>query len=55
LLDAYSAADQLVKANPKDSTATAFLRQVRGRLVQQHYHQGMQLFREEKLPAAVAE
>jgi len=55
LLDAYSAAHQLVKANPKDSAATAFLSQVRGRLVQQHDNQGMQLFRKEKLPAAVAE
>ena len=55
LLDAYSAANQLVKTNPKDQAATALLSQVRGRLVQQHYNQGMQLFREEKLPAAVAE
>ena len=31
------------------------LSQVRGRLVQQHYNQGMQLFREEKLPEAIAE
>ena len=55
LLDAYSAANQLVKTNPKDQAAIALLSQVRGRLVQQHYNQGMQLFREEKLPAAVAE
>ena len=55
LLDAYSAANQLVKTYPKDPTATALFSQVRGRLVQQHYNQGMQLFREEKLPAAVAE
>jgi len=55
LLDAYTAVNQLVKANPKDSAATSLLSQVRGRLVQQHYNQGMQLFREEKLPAAVAE
>jgi tetratricopeptide (TPR) repeat protein len=55
LLDALNAANQLVKINPKDSTATALVTQVRGRLVQQHYNQGMQLFREEKLPAAIAE
>jgi tetratricopeptide (TPR) repeat protein len=55
LLDAYTAVNQLVKANPKDSAATSLFSQVRGRLVQQHYNQGMQLFREEKLPAAVAE
>lgn len=55
LLDAFNAANQLVKANPKDTAATALLSQVRGRLVQQHYNQGMQLFREEKLPAAIAE
>ena len=55
LADAYNAANQLVKANPRDSTATTLLSQVRGRLVQQHYNQGMQLFRDEKLPAAIAE
>ena len=55
LLDAYNAANQLVKYNPKDSTATSLLTQVRGRLVQQHYNQGMQLFRDEKLPAAISE
>lgn len=55
LVDAYSAANQLVKSYPKDSAATSLLTQVRGRLVQQHYNQGMQLFRDEKLPAAIAE
>lgn len=55
LADAYSAASQLVKSYPKDSAATSLLSEVRGRLVQQHYNQGMQLFRDEKLPAAIAE
>jgi tetratricopeptide (TPR) repeat protein len=55
LADAYNAANQLVKVNPRDSAATTLLSQVRGRLVQQHYNQGMQLFRDEKLPAAIAE
>lgn len=55
LVDAYSAANQLVKSYPKDSAAASLLSQVRGRLVQQHYNQGMQLFRDEKLPAAIAE
>jgi tetratricopeptide (TPR) repeat protein len=55
LVDAYSAANQLVKSYPKDSAATSLLTQVRGRLVQQHYNQGMQLFRDEKLPAAISE
>lgn len=55
LIDAYSAANQLLKIYPKDSAVTALLGQVRSRLVQQHYSQGLQLFREEKLPAAVAE
>ena len=55
LLDAYNSAFQLVKSNPKDSTATSLLTQVRGRLVQQHYSQGMQLFRDEKLPSAISE
>jgi len=55
LVDAYAAANQLVKYNPKDSAATSLLRQVRGRLVQQHYNQGVLLFREEKLPGAIAE
>ncbi len=55
LLDAYNAANQLLKVNPKDGAVTSLLSQVRTRLVQQHYNQGMQLFREEKLPAAIAE
>lgn len=55
LLDAYSAVNQLVKSNPKDTAATSLLGQVRTRLAQQHYNQGMQLFRDEKLPAAIAE
>jgi tetratricopeptide (TPR) repeat protein len=55
LADAYSTASQLVKSYPKDSAATSLLSEVRGRLVQQHYNQGMQLFRDEKLPAAIAE
>ena len=55
LLDAFNAANQLVKSYPKDSAGTSLLTQVRGRLVQQHYNQGMQLFRDEKLPAAISE
>ena len=38
-----------------DFAVPSLLTQVRGRLVQQHYNQGMQLFRDEKLPAAISE
>lgn len=55
LLNAYNAVNQLVKSNPRDSAATSLLTQGRGRLVQRHYNQGMQLFRDEKLSAAISE
>jgi len=53
--DSYAALTQLVKLSPRDNAVTALLANVRGRLIQQHYNQGIRLYREEKLPEAVAE
>ena len=55
LTDSYSAFTQLAKLSPRDTGVTALLGKVRGRLVQQHYNQGIRLYREEKLPAAIHE
>ncbi len=54
-VDAMNALNQLLKLSPKDSGATALLTNVRGRLVQEHYNQGIRLFREEKLQPAIGE
>lgn len=55
LTDSYAALNQLAKLSPKDKAATSLLTNVRGRLIQEHYNQGIRLYREEKLPEAVAE
>jgi tetratricopeptide (TPR) repeat protein len=55
LTDSYAALNQLAKLSPKDKAVTSLLTNVRGRLIQQHYNQGIRLYREEKLPEAVAE
>ena len=55
LVDAMNALNQLLKLSPKDSGATALMTNVRGRLVQEHYNQGIRLFRDEKLQAAIGE
>ncbi len=55
LSDSYAALNQLAKLSPKDSAVSALLASVRGRLIQQHYNQGIRLYREEKLTEAVAE
>ena len=46
---------QLARLSPRDANVTTLLGNVRGRLVQQHYNQGVRLYREEKLPAAIHE
>lgn len=53
--DSYAALTQLVKLNPKDNAVSTLLAGVRTRLIQQHYNQGIWLYREERLPEAVAE
>jgi tetratricopeptide (TPR) repeat protein len=55
LTDSYAALNQLAKLSPKDNAVTLLLANVRGRLIQEHYNQGIRLYREEKLPEAVAE
>lgn len=55
LTDSYAALNQLAKLSPKDNAVTTLLTNVKGRLIQQHYNQGIRLYREEKLPEAVAE
>jgi hypothetical protein len=47
--------DQLAKLSPKDASVSSLLTNVRSRLVQQHYNQGISLYREERLAEAVAE
>jgi len=55
LSDSLAALTQLARLSPRDSNVTALLGNVRGRLVQQHYNQGVRLYREEKLSAAINE
>ena len=55
LTDSYSVLTQLAKLSPKDSSVASLLSNVRGRLVQQHYNQGIRLYREEKLQEAISE
>ena len=46
LTDSFAALTQLAKLSPKDSAVSSLLGNVRGRLVQQHYNQGIRLYRE---------
>jgi tetratricopeptide (TPR) repeat protein len=55
LTDSFAALNQLARLSPRDTNVTTLLGNVRGRLVQQHYNQGVRLYREEKLPAAIHE
>jgi tetratricopeptide (TPR) repeat protein len=55
LSDSYATLTQLSRLSPRDTNVTSLLSNVRGRLVQQHYNQGIRLYREEKLPAAIHE
>ena len=53
--DSLAALNQLAKLSPRDTSVSALVGNVRGRLIQQHYNQGIRLYREEKLAAAIAE
>jgi tetratricopeptide (TPR) repeat protein len=55
LTESLAALTQLAKLSPKDTSVSSLMSSVRGRLVQQHYNQGIRFYREEKLPAAIAE
>jgi tetratricopeptide (TPR) repeat protein len=51
----YRALAQLAKLQPDYEDSPALLRQARTRVVEQHYSQGVKLYREEKLAEAVSE
>jgi tetratricopeptide (TPR) repeat protein len=53
--ESYRTLTQLARLQPEYQDSGALLRQARERLVQQHYSQGLSLFREEKLEGAIAE
>jgi tetratricopeptide (TPR) repeat protein len=55
LTDSFAALTQLSRLSPRDANVAALMGNVRGRLVQQHYNQGIRFYREEKLPAAIHE
>ncbi|MGE5217380.1 MAG: LysM peptidoglycan-binding domain-containing protein [Chloroflexota bacterium] len=55
LNDSLTAFTQLAKLSPRDASVAAFVGNVRGRLIQQHYNQGIRLYREEKLAEAINE
>jgi tetratricopeptide (TPR) repeat protein len=55
LNDSLEAFNQLAKLSPQDSTVTNLAAKVRGRLVRQHYNQGIRFYREEKLAEAISE
>lgn len=53
--DSLNTLNQLAKLSPRDASVSALMGNVRGRLVQQHYNQGIRFYREEKLAEAIAE
>jgi tetratricopeptide (TPR) repeat protein len=55
LTESYALLNQLVKLSPKDQESMNLFTNVKSRLVQDHYNQGIRYFREEKLEAAINE
>ncbi len=53
--DSYEALTQLAKLAPNYQDSSTLLGRAKARLVQDHYNQGIRLYREEKLDAAIAE
>jgi len=53
--DSYRSLTLLAKLQPDYQDAAALLQQARRQVVDEHYLQGIRLFREEKLPEAIAE
>ena len=53
--DAYRAFAQLVKLDPRSESAAALLREARAQAIQQHYSEGIRLYRDEQLEAAIAQ
>ncbi len=54
-MDSYETLSQLTRLAPAYQDAPTLLRQVRDRLVQQHYSEGLRLYREERIEEAIAE
>ena len=53
--ESYTALNQLAKLSPNYQDGSSLLGRARNFLVQDHYNQGIRLYREEKLQAAIAE
>ena len=53
--DSYHALTQLAKLAPNYQDSSVLLGNVRGRLIEQHYNEGIRLYRNEKLAEAIAE
>ncbi len=53
--DSYQALSQLVKLAPDYQDSSALLGNVKARLIEQHYNEGIRLYRNEKLEQAIAE
>jgi tetratricopeptide (TPR) repeat protein len=53
--ESYVALNQLAKLSPNYQDASSLLDRAKSQLVQQHYNQGIRLYREEKLEPAIAE
>ena len=53
--EAYQTLTQITRVSPQYRDSPVLLRDVRTRLVRQHYQEGLRLFREEKLEAAIVE
>jgi tetratricopeptide (TPR) repeat protein len=54
-MDSYETLSRLARLAPAYQDAPTLLRQVRDRLVQQHYSEGLRLYREERVEEAIAE
>src|SRR5439155_501169 len=53
--DSYRALTQLAKLQPDYQDVASLLPQARRQVIDRHYQEGIRLFREEKLPEAIAE
>jgi tetratricopeptide (TPR) repeat protein len=53
--ESYRALSQLARLQPDYQDAPRLVQQVRRQLIDHHYQEGIRLFREEKLPEAIAE
>jgi tetratricopeptide (TPR) repeat protein len=53
--ESYAALNQLAKLSPNYQDSSSLLGRARNFLVQDHYSQGIRLYREEKLDGAIAE